>query len=575
MKTSMSDEKGSKALKLSGLYLLVGYGIYLCLHLQTGVVAPLSDDFRQISFTESMDSFLGCFRLESFGMFRPVKSILFYAVVKGGLPYEAFQWIGAIMAGLCLIVTFCLLRRIFQSPHLAVCGALVWLFLPLNVVIFNWASALNVGGYYFFSLLSLLLAESYLKASCRSSQWILLALCCLAYAWALLSYEMALSVPLLIALYIFVFLRECRKFSLYLWLGGGLIAVTLVYLSARSMLLSGATATISGNQLIGQSEWWELSLASSWSYVEHLRFLFWPFSGFEFLIPFDPRAHLVDALLAWACIAASVLLSLKYFSQFRYALFAWLWSALALATVLNVIPIGAGPLAEYYMPLAAIGWVVVFLAILQKYVANLLGRVLLAALLLVLFGVETGKRESLWGSEASLYAGVVEASERAHAPYALLSQIRLGAGRSQEALQLVEQAMEMAPANVDYVGLWLSILLKGSQPLHKLAPVFEEALRLYPNDAPILLAWGDYLIEMQDSERAELIYQQAYTQAKTKYLRATALNNLGLIEVARGNLLKAEAYFGDAHLLKPQDSSIRQNYEQVQEDLSLEHFQKI
>ncbi len=546
------------------LCLCLGISVYLFMHFSTGSVAPISDDFRQIEFTKNIDSVLDCFQPDSFGMFRPVKSLIFYAVVQNGLGHQTFQWIGAAMAVLCLLVTLALLRRILSNSEMAVGGALLWLFLPLNVVIFNWASALNIGAYYFFSILSLLLAESYLGSSKRLS----LLLCCVAYLWALFSYEMALSVPLLIGLYVVVFRGESVKLSTCVYLIVGLVMVTLGYLAARSTLLSGVNSTISANPLIAPSDWWLLSWASSLSYLEHMRFLFWPFSGFEFLIPFDPEAQLLLASLTWACIGACALLSIKAYSRFRYFCFALLWSAIALATILNVIPIGAGPLAEYYMPLAAFGWLVAGLALIQTCVSKRSIRVLIVLVLVVLFGLEVSERQLLWSSETSLYTGVVEASDRAHVPYALLAQIRKQEGRLPEALQLIEQAMEMAPDKADYAGVWLRILQQSALPENRLDYIYKEAMETYPDAPPVLLAYGDYFFEKQEPEHARVLFERALTKTTTKHTRAVALNSLGLLEIQQGNISAAKNYFREACALKPYDPSIRSNFKHAQDELS-------
>lgn len=548
------------------LLLALGYAVYLALHFQTGSVEPISDDFRQIAFTEKMDSVWDCFQLESFGMFRPVKSLFFYAVVQGGLGHQAFQWIGAVMAGLCLLATLALLRIILSDSSMAVGGALLWLFLPLNVVIFNWASALNVGAYYFFSILSLLLADTYLKSGNR---WPLLV-CCIAYFWALLSYEMALSVPLLIGLYIVVFRRDAIRRPAFVYLVVGLGVITLCYLATRSILLSGATAKISVNPLIVPGDWWLLSWASSWSYLEHLRFLFWPFSGFEFLIPFDPEARVFAASLAWALLGGCVLLSINVYSRFHYFCFALLWSAIALATILNVIPIGAGPLAEYYMPLAAFGWLVAGLALIRDRVSQSSIRALLVATPLILFGGEVAEREPLWRSEKSLYSGVVEASSRAHTPHALLAQIRMKDGEPVKALKLIEQAMEMAPDNAEYVSVWLSILRRSSLPEDRLSFIFKETMNAFPDAAPVLLASGDFYFEKGKLEHSRVLFESAFTKATTKHIRAAALNGLGLVEVERGDFIAAERYFHEAYTLKPYDSSIRSNLRKSHRDLMKE-----
>jgi hypothetical protein len=100
-------------------------------------------------------------------------------------------------------------------------------------------------------------------------------------------------------------------------------------------------------------------------------------------------------------------LAFKCFSRFKYAAFALLWSAVALATILNFIPIGAGPLAEYYMPLASFAWVAALVAGCHRIVFLRRRSAWLWIFPILLFGAEVLERERLWRSEVSLYTGVV------------------------------------------------------------------------------------------------------------------------------------------------------------------------
>ena len=61
---------------------LIGFTIlslvlFAKVHSLTGEASPVSDDQRQISFSSEQDSIWHIFQPESFGMFRPTKSLFF------------------------------------------------------------------------------------------------------------------------------------------------------------------------------------------------------------------------------------------------------------------------------------------------------------------------------------------------------------------------------------------------------------------------------------------------------------------------------------------------------------------
>jgi hypothetical protein len=546
--------------------------MYVYLHFSAGsAVSPISDDFRQIEFTKSMDSLLDCLQLESFGMFRPVKSLLFYAAYKWDLGHSFYQYFGAVMAVLCCLLTWRVSCRIFRVGAWACLSALLWLYLPLNVVIFNWASALNISVYYCFSLLAVFFAAKMSECIDSRGQYLYLSFVILAYVGALFSYEMALSVPVLIGLYLVFFGGKGAGRSTYTALCLGLILVTLLFFLTRSVLLTGSTASISGNSLIVESEPWLLSFVSSFSYFEHLRFLFWPFNGFEFLIPLDPGANFAAAAIAWIAILFMVLLGLKMYSRFPYLLFALLWSAISLVTVLNFIPIGAGPLAEYYMPLAAFGWIVFLVAVLRvcaqrfSLESGCFALVFAGLMPVLLFGREVAQRQHGWRSEEALYSQIAARSDRSHKVVALLAQIRLGQWRFVEALELAERAMAMSTENADYVALYLACL-KPSISTQKMEALLVAALEIHPDESTLLILEGDLLLAKNYQNESEQAYVRAYEQAVTKWDQAAALNAMGFLHVARGDFEAAADTFAQALSIKPYDATIRANWLQACED---------
>jgi hypothetical protein len=559
------------------LCLTIGIGIYVFLHFTTGdTVAPISDDFRQIKFTKSMDSLLDCFQPESFGMFRPVKSLLFYTAYKWDLGHRFFQYFGAVMAVFSCLLTWRVLCKIFGTGAWACFAALLWLYSPLNVVIFNWASALNVSVYYFFALLAIFLTSKMSEPTGPYRRYIYLSSAILAYIAALFSYEMALSIPPLLGLYLIFFRGKTTHRQAYITLFLALVSVTIIFLLTRSLFLTGSTDTIPENSLIGASKPWVLSFVSSLSYFEHLRFLFWPFHGFQFLISLDPKANVAIAGISWALIFLLLIIGLKLYARFPFLLFALLWSAIALAPVLNFIPIGVGPIAEYYMPLAAFGWVVCMTAVLRSGVERFcsaghtksLAFALATLTPILLFGREVALRQQTWQSEETLYAQLVERGHASPQVTALLAQIRLAEGNQARALDLAEQAMLMAPEKIEFIALYLNCL-KPTISAQKMGVMLSKTMEVYPDAFDLLLLWGDWRLSQNDLDGASQAYEKAYAGATTKGDQASALNSKGILDVTLKDYQAAADIFAHALRIKPYDSSIRANWRQACEDAQM------
>jgi len=517
--------------------------------------------------------------IDSFGMFRPFKGAIFYASVHGVGSLNLFQWVGGIIAICATSVTWFFLRKLLKSDSAATAGALLWLYHPLNVVIFNWGSALNIGLYYTFSLASLLAIDCSLdsKSTCRRSAYFVAGAC--FFALSLLSYEMAFSLPFLLALYLGFYRREVVSLRSAVFLGATFLMIALLFLYVRNNVLVGAVGSIAANSAIMPSEAWQLSLASSVAYLEHLQLISFPFVGFELLIPFDPAGRLLEAAIGWFLIGALVLLALLVLKKAPFYLFGLLWSAIALAPILNVIPIWAGPIGDYYLPLSYLGWVVIGVSLFRNLTAirpresESLKRHLPAfafcavAVLIIAFGTESLSRQSLWRSEYTLFSAVAENTNRADAAHGVLASILLEQRKPEEALRSIERAMDIR-SDPQYTSIWISILMNHTtMPPAKISELIDLALAGFPDSSELHATEGDFSMTRADLNKAEESYMAANALATTKSNKLNALTSLGIVSVEKGDLTRAVEYFQAAAELDPRKPSVLNNLKKALKDL--------
>ncbi len=550
------------------LLLIGGILLYLIIHFQTGAVEPIVDDWRMLDSLETLESWTDCFRPGYYEMFRPTKSLIFYFVYANHLPFETMQWIGALLSVLCTTLAYAYLLNWFSSRVLCAVGALVWLFLPVNLAIFNWASALNIALYFSFILATLLTFDSAHNQS-GFARWVRFGLSALFGSAALISYELALPLPML--LLVDAALRRQRQDRLFLVKGITLhFALVGLFLFVRQHYFSGATNVIPENPAIGPHEAWMLPVVSSISYLSHWELIAFPFRGFSFLAGIHPAGLIGWAILAWISLLLTLIFSIKVFRSFPYLLFALLWSAFALFPILNVIPIGSGPIAEYYTSIPALSWITVLLGLMQVTKSIPIakrGVIPVIAVLGLGYVISTTARQGVWRSDPDLFLAAAS-RPGCHFAKAQTAQSDLQAGQLEFARFWIEAAMDEAPWEDAYVVIWLSVLGAQGIPADTLHTLTREALRAFPGSAGLHSTLGDLEWNQGHPDLAEQAYLQARSLAINADELANALNNLGILEAGyRQNYAEAIAYFEAALIQRPDHREARANLQQARADL--------
>ncbi len=529
------------------------------------------DDNDELSHIQGIHSWLGCFTYDCYGLFRPIKNLIFYftanyftkpALVGHGLSlglylvttFLVFAWLRQWFARLSRITPSSARERAIFSPGKdgetgdvgsivvaagcsqvekgplearpgfpaepnivwALVGTLTWALAPTQVTYMLWLSSANnliaISG-----VLGALLAYERFRAADTTNvtyKTILLALGCLSCYWlALLSYEGAIILPVLILLIDWVRQRSLlEKPVLALYLGLGVSIGAFLWLR-WSVAPSGADY----NPGIFVPSRWHLSFASAFFQIEHLRTWLLPFGRQEILATFvwGKTTSLGILISAWFIVGGGVVLALRMRKQMPNLSLGVLWFLIALAPMSNLIPFRNGPLGDYYIPLPSIGLAILVVAGLRRLIAQwreyepgtLPRLICTAAVLLVLCWRGAALPEALqwrhnWQRPEKLLFSSMLVRPYAYRARANLAAAFLRRGLLSEAEDLIRDCVAQAPWAPMHYGLLADIQL-ARKDYSGARDNYDKAIELHPGDLYAHLALGRLYDEhLQDDENA-------------------------------------------------------------------------
>lgn len=334
----------------------------VCVIAWPGFKAPLMlDDLDQTNYVGGFTSWQDCFGRDCYGLFRPVKNLIYYGLGDLAL----FKWhalnlsvyLGAVVA------VYLFVRRLLGSPLWALAAVTLWATSPTQVSTAVWMSAVNLSLAIALTCACLCFHDLSRAKSGRALG--LTALALLSLFLAECSYETAVAVPGLCVL-----VDALRKRSLfsraailhYL----GLAAVTLFYLAIRAH----AGAVLSKHGMLGIAPditSWQLSLSAPWFLWRHFSMWLMPLGRIEFCGTYVWGISAAPWELAAAWVWLFLLMGLIFLTWKRapWVAFGLLWFLVSSFPSSNFIPIWAGPIADYYLVFPGIGLAIALLGVVK------------------------------------------------------------------------------------------------------------------------------------------------------------------------------------------------------------------
>ena len=349
MQRHFTDERLEKLRKVLLLLVPLVYVAVLSFSL-SGEWFP-ADDRQELVFVRGAESFWRLLGADVFGLFRPVKNLLFLLFVR--LEPAGVKWCRLVGIGIGVLSFFPVLAlccRILGNEWKALIAAAVWLLSPTLVSSAAWLSCVNIQIMVVFSALSIVFHDEAWTVADHHVSRILLA--GLFFFLSLVSYECAIA--LLPILFLFDFLlRPERAKSREGWKSYAFYAViAVVYLALRHAF----NASTQMNGSFANVERWQLVVSSAFFTGEHFLSWFWPFRRFTVFgsYKWGDASWMVLALCAVVFIAALVF-AIAERKRFPILSFCILFSLFAFAPVSNCLGLKNGPYGDYYLSLASIG----------------------------------------------------------------------------------------------------------------------------------------------------------------------------------------------------------------------------
>lgn len=402
-----------------------------------------ADDRQELVFVRGMSSFGSLFGPDVFGLFRPVKNLLFRLFVAiSPFGVRSCRLVGIFIGAVSFFPVHALCRRILGNGWNAVAAASIWLLSPTLVSSAAWLSGVNIQIMVAFSALAIVCYDSAWNDESFRLRWAVAAALCLFFA--LLSYECSIAVVPLFFLFDF-YLRPERIRLRSAWLCYVSYAgVAVVFLILRRVFCS---LSVLENYSLADTTRWQLVISSPWFTWQHFASWFWPFGRFTVFA--DYRWGQVSFPTLFLC--AIVFLGLLVFAlitkrRFPVLGFSVLFSLVAFAPVSNCLGLRNGPYGDYYLTLASIGLALCYVEgislLLHCYGRKRIAAVFVAYLFVAvrLFAVpEAARWAKLWGNGELAIAESVKNFPDSCSNKAQQAMMLCDSGQFDEALELGRQ----------------------------------------------------------------------------------------------------------------------------------------
>ncbi|MES2923792.1 MAG: hypothetical protein V4819_19720 [Verrucomicrobiota bacterium] len=435
----------------------------ICLLAYPGMSSQrLLDDKTQLEFVKEFRSWKDIFGPDAFGLFRPVKNLLFYLSGEWSLPvWHGFN-LGTFL--LTVVGVHLLLRRILGNPAWGLIGAALWATSPTQVSAAVWMTCFNLN-LAVAAGCAFLIGHDHVRTKDRA--WFASLMTGLLLVTAQVCYESAVALPLIAI--IVDLLRKRPIFTRAAILRYGIYGgLTMAYLIVRSS--TGARTSAQGNFGFSPDlELWQLALSAPWFFWRHLSMWLMPFGRIEYCSTYlwGVSAPLWVIAASWVFLAAFFAVIVWTWKRQPWISLGLLWFFVASFPSSNFVPIFSGPIEDYYLIAPSIGLVIALLGCARLLIALRAERSarspqygficggLLAlgitwrALGIPLFWLQAG----LWQNPIALYLSYEATRPAQFQLQAIAARLIMEKGNVEVARQLAEQSFAIAPWNPHTLGL--------------------------------------------------------------------------------------------------------------------------
>jgi tetratricopeptide (TPR) repeat protein len=479
--------------------------------------------------------------------YRPVMYVMYSAIYRlFGPQAGSFHLASIVFHTLATVMVYLLTLRLLRASRMALIAGLIFAVHPIHTEAVAWIAALPELTMTFLYLLAFYFYLKAEEARGTALPWRIASL--LTFFVALLSKEMAFTLPLVLMVYECLYLKKrfadgMRRVAWYLIPAGVCLAMRFHALEGFAPLyrfpeMSSSEFVLSAIALVGQY-WWKL-------FVPVRLNAFYVFEPSRSLL--EPRvalALLAEAGLGWAMW--------RLWRSGNRQWFSIAWVFVTLLPVLDVHGVGLNVFAERYLYLPSLGfcWLIAYLLLKIKKRGLATG---LAVALAALFSARTVARAEVWDNEVDLYTNTLKESPSAafvHNGFGVVLEER---GRTAEAREEFLTALRLEPGYGD-AHRSLADLYSEAGLLDEAIAEFRLALQVNPED-PVLRDHLGYVLYLKgEKEYLKGETDSAITQfneaIRFKPDQFETYKSLGMIYSQRGEVEQAMRCYRKCADLRP------------------------
>ncbi|HYA14918.1 MAG TPA: tetratricopeptide repeat protein [Syntrophales bacterium] len=235
--------------------------------------------------------------------------------------------------------------------------------------------------------------------------------------------------------------------------------------------------------------------------------LFWPLD-LNLWHSFQPISSLSEPKGVFSVIVTFIfiIVGIAAYMRNKKIFFCMILFIVPLLPAFYIKGIGGKPFAERYLYLPSVGFVIL-LAIFYSQLLQRIPRLRLAiiagaALVVVLYSIQTIARNQIWKNDLILFTDTVKKSPDAEDPNGWLGFALMKAGRNDEAIEQFRKTLEINPNAVRCHGYLGSLLLKKGLPREAISH-FQTFLSVNPNDLDARQELADAYIKVGMTDQAE------------------------------------------------------------------------
>lgn len=395
--------------------------------------------------------------------------------------------------------------------------------------------------------------------TCQSaSSRFLYAFSCLSYFFALLSKEMAVTLPLIIFCYEWIYGEKKNKKIIPIILNHynvGYLAVTLVYVYLRFYYFYNPEE---GNPIT-----WTLTerlLSTPWLFLSYFKLTIFPASlSADYTI--SPVASIFPLSFIVSSIIPILTMALITTKMERAIAFGIIFFIVTLIPVYNIIPL-LNPMAERYLYLPASGLVIVMgLSIyltsktFRSKEAQKLCVLILLFLILSINSFAVINRNTVWRDNYSLWSDTVRKMPNSSRAHNNLGRAYAELDKHEEAIRHYKTALSLQPSNT-YAHENLGLAYYKAGLIDKAVQEYQLIIKLNPDDSEAYNSLGNIYATQGRFSKAMPYFNIAIRLKPDNF---DAYVNLGAVYHSQGRLEEAITEYKAAEKLNPGDSDTHYN----------------